>query len=163
MEFFCPSIGRDYTTKEFKRDLKEVLRLTGVEATRTCLFVEDYQLLQPEFLEFLNSLISAGEVPGLYTPQELEPVLMSLKEEMSNQYECKTSFEFFVSRVKRNLAVVLNLNYQHPDFPAWTAQNPALFSKCTIIWSEGWSKESLHTVAGARLRDVAHDIGDKLE
>lgn len=45
MEFFCPSIGRDYSIKEFKRDLKEVLRLTGVEATRTCLFIEDYHIL----------------------------------------------------------------------------------------------------------------------
>ena len=45
MEFFSPSIGRGYGVKEFKRDLKEVLRLAGVEATRTCLFVEDHQLL----------------------------------------------------------------------------------------------------------------------
>jgi len=31
--------------------------------------------MKGEFLEFLNSLISAGEVPGLYTPEELEPIL----------------------------------------------------------------------------------------
>jgi dynein heavy chain 2 len=39
------------------------------------LFIEDHQLLDGEFLEYLNSLISAGEVPGLYTPEELEPLL----------------------------------------------------------------------------------------
>jgi dynein heavy chain 2 len=42
---------------------------------KVCLFVEDHQLISPEYLEMLNSLISAGEIPGLYTPEELEPLL----------------------------------------------------------------------------------------
>lgn len=75
MEFFSPNINRDYSMKEFKRDLKYVLQKTGIEAQKTCLFIEDHQLMKSEFLEFLNSLISAGEVPGLYTPEELEPLL----------------------------------------------------------------------------------------
>lgn len=107
--------------KEFKRDLKVVLQKAGIEAQRTCLFIEDHQLVLPEFLEYLNSLISSGEIPGLYTPQELEPIMEPIKSEMQNQYECKTVFEFFVSRIKKNLSVVMSLNYQHPDFPKHTA------------------------------------------
>jgi dynein heavy chain 2 len=56
-------------------------------------------------------LISAGEIPGLYAPEELEPLLRQLKDEMSNQYECKTTFEFFVSRIKKNLSIVMSLNF----------------------------------------------------
>lgn len=163
MEFFSPNISRDYGMKEFKRDLKQVLQLAGVDATPTCLFVEDHQLLTPEFLEFLNSLISAGEVPGLYTPEELEPIMRQLKDEMSSQYEYKTVFEFFVSRVKKNLTIIMSLNYQHPNFAKNTAQNPALFSKCNIIWSEGWSKEALYTVAKNELKDIESDIGNSYE
>jgi len=128
MEFFTPSISRDYSMKEFKRDLKEVLLKAGVEAARTCLFIEDHQLLQDEFLEYLNSLISAGEVPGLYSPEELEPVLAQLKDEMSSQYEYKTTFELFVSRIKKNLSIVMSLDYSHPKFVQNCASNPALFS-----------------------------------
>ena len=75
MEFFSPNINRDYSMKEFKRDLKFVLQKAGIVAQKTCLFIEDHQLVQNSFLEYLNSLISAGEVPGLYTPEELEPLL----------------------------------------------------------------------------------------
>jgi dynein heavy chain 2 len=75
MEFVSPNMSREYGMKEFKRDLKVVLTMSGIEARRTCLFIEDHQLPQEEFLEYLNSLISAGEVPGLYTPEELEPLL----------------------------------------------------------------------------------------
>jgi len=75
MEFFSPNINREYSMKEFKRDLKQVLLMTGINAEKVCLYIEDHQLIQTEFLEMLNSLISAGEVPGLYTPEELEPLL----------------------------------------------------------------------------------------
>jgi dynein heavy chain 2 len=64
----------------------------------------------------LNSLLSSGEVPGLYTPEELEPLLAQLKEEMQSQYQCKTIFEFFVSRVKKNLNIVIALDNKHPKF-----------------------------------------------
>mmetsp|Transcript_113302 Transcript_113302/g.156566 ORF Transcript_113302/g.156566 Transcript_113302/m.156566 type:complete len:97 (+) Transcript_113302:2506-2796(+) len=74
-EFFTPNLNRDYGIKDFKRDLKIVLQKTGVEAEKVTLFIEDHQLVKGEFLEYLNSLISAGEVPGLYTPEELEPIL----------------------------------------------------------------------------------------
>lgn len=84
MEFFSPNISRDYSMKEFKRDLKVVLQKAGIEAQRTCLFIEDHQLVLPEFLEYMNSLISSGEIPGLYTPQELEPIMEPIKSEMQN-------------------------------------------------------------------------------
>jgi len=159
MEFFTPSIGREYCMKEFKRDLKEVLQKAGIEAVRTCLFIEDHQLLMDEFLEYLNSLISAGEVPGLYSPEELEPLLAQLKDEMSSQYEYKTTFEFFVSRIKKNLSIVMSLDYSHPKFVPNCASNPALYSKCNIIWCEGWTKEALVTVARNELADISAQVG----
>jgi dynein heavy chain 2 len=90
-------------------------------------------------------------VPGLYTPEELEPVLSSIKDEMADQYECRTLFEFFVSRVKKNLSVVLSLDHKHPKFQQHCSQNPALFTKCTIIWSEEWAKQSMAEVARREL------------
>ena len=163
MEFFSPSISREYGMKEFKRDLKVVLSKAGVEAVRTCLYIEDHHLLKDEFLEFLNSLISAGEIPGLYSPEELEPLLAQLKDEMSSQYEYRTTFEFFVSRVKKNLSIVLSLDYTHPKFIQNCASNPALFSKCNIIWCEGWSKDSLLAVAKNELADLSSEIGKQMD
>ena len=75
IEFFSPNINREYGMKEFKRDLKQILLNTGINAEKTCLFIEDHQLLNDEFLTMINSLLSSGEVPGLYTPEELEPLL----------------------------------------------------------------------------------------
>ena len=111
----------------------------------------------------LNSLLSSGEIPGLYTPEELEPLLAQLQDEMRNQYQCRTLFEFFVSRVKKNLSVVISLDNKHPNFTSNCAQNPSLFNKCVVVWNEGWSKESLKQVASAMLDPVINIIGQKAD
>jgi dynein heavy chain 2 len=61
-------------------------------------------------------LISAGEIPGLYSAEELEPILKAIKDEMAESYEYRTPFEFFVSRVKKNLSIVLSLDHKHKKF-----------------------------------------------
>ena len=60
MEFFTPKMTRNYDVKAFRNDLKEVLKRAGVEGKPIMLFLEDYQLLDPSFLEYINSLLSGG-------------------------------------------------------------------------------------------------------
>lgn len=48
-----------------------------------------------------------GEVPGLHSQEELEPLLAPLKEQMREDGNHKTTFDFFVSRVQKNLHVAL--------------------------------------------------------
>ena len=163
MEFFTPHINREYGMKEFKRDLKQVLLQTGINAEKTCLYIEDHQLLSDEFLTMLNSLLSSGEVPGLYTPEELEPLLAQLQDEMRNQYQCRTLFEFFVSRVRKNLSIVISLDNKHPNFTQNCAQNPSFFNRCIVVWNEGWSKESLKQVSMNMLDSVMNILGQKAE
>lgn len=43
--------------------------------------LEDFQFVDPSFLELINSLVSAGEVPGLYTAEELDTLLAPLRDE----------------------------------------------------------------------------------
>ena len=50
----------------------------GIENEQLVLVLEDHHVVDPSFLEIVNSLLSAGEVPGLYTPEELEPLLNPL-------------------------------------------------------------------------------------
>jgi dynein heavy chain 2 len=56
-----------------------------VEGNKVFFVVEDWQLIEPEFLDMINGLLSTAEVPGLYTPEELEIVLGQIREEASVQ------------------------------------------------------------------------------
>lgn len=50
---------------------------------------------------------STGEVPGMHSQEELEPLLAPLKEQMREDGNHKTTYDFFVSRVQKNLHVAL--------------------------------------------------------
>jgi dynein heavy chain 2 len=65
--------------------------------------MEDYQFIEPTFVELINSLLSAGEVPGLYTPDELESILSPLREESSQEGFRGTMVQYFAqSKKNRN-------------------------------------------------------------
>lgn len=48
----------------------------------------------------------------------------------------------------------MSLDFSHPKFVQNCASNPALFSKCNIIWCDGWSKDALLKVAKNELQEL---------
>lgn len=55
----------------------------------------------------VNSLLAAGEVPGLYTPEELNALLAPLQEECSVEGFYGGTYQFFVNRVQTKLHIAL--------------------------------------------------------
>ncbi|OWK62944.1 Cytoplasmic dynein 2 heavy chain 1 [Lonchura striata] len=94
-----PKVSRGYQLKQFKTDLKYVMELAGIEAQQVVLLLEDYQLINSSFLEMVNSLLSSGEVPGLYKIEELEPLLSPLKDQASQDGFTGPIFNYFTYRI----------------------------------------------------------------
>ena len=108
--------------------------------------IEDFQICKESILEVINSLLSSGEVPGMYTHEELEPLLSSLRKLMQEEGILGTPYEFFVSRVKKYLHVVLCMDPGHPLFLYRCESNPALYAQCTVMWIGEWRTVSLREI-----------------
>uniref|UniRef100_A0ABM5FWF4 Cytoplasmic dynein 2 heavy chain 1 n=2 Tax=Agamidae TaxID=81953 RepID=A0ABM5FWF4_9SAUR len=141
-----PKISRGYDMKQFKNDLKHVMQLAGIEAQHVVLLLEDYQFVQPTFLEMVNSLLSSGEVPGLYTTEELEPLLSPLKDQASQDGFTGPVFNYFTYRIQQNLHIVLIMDSTNLNFTINCESNPALHKKCQVLWMEGWSESSMKKI-----------------
>eukprot|EP01035_Chromulina_nebulosa_P017589 gene17589-23159_t len=134
-EFFTPSISRNYQSKQFLNDLKDVLVTGGIRGDHITLFIEDYQIVSNNILEIINSLLSSGEVPGMYTHEELELLLSPLREKMHESGgNYRTPYEFFIARVRKYVHVVMCMDPNHLQFLYRCESNPALYSQCTILW-----------------------------
>ena len=46
IEFLSPAISRNYSIKEFKRDLKLLMGIAGTEARRVVFYIEDHHLIE---------------------------------------------------------------------------------------------------------------------
>lgn len=145
---FAPSLTRHYDAASFKADLKSILVKAGVEGQHYVLYLEDHHFTQDAILEITNSLLSSGEVPGLYTHEEIEPLIAPLKEKMlesigNGASEHRSVYDFFVARVCQFVHVVVSMDARHPQFLLRCESNPALYTRCAIVWMGEWTPASM--------------------
>lgn len=160
MAMVSPNVSREYDLKAFRNDLKGVLVTAGVEGEVVVFFIEDHQLIQMDFLECLNSLLCGGEIPGLFSNEELDSICLPLKEQQAQEgYKYKTLYSFFTARVRQNLHIVISMDPQNSNYQARCESNPALFTHCSVQWLDSWSASGMVAVAQTQLRE-AMEVSD---
>ncbi|MEW5298927.1 MAG: hypothetical protein WDW36_001997 [Sanguina aurantia] len=157
MELVTPKMTRSYDMKAFRNDLKAVLLTSGVEGKPVLLLLEDHQLVQPAFLELINSLLSGGEVPGLFTPEELAKELAPLgraRDDDPTYSGPPSSYAYFIHRVQKHLHVAVSMDPSNEEFRQRCESNPALFTRCDIQWLDGWSTQGMVHISSLKLEAI---------
>lgn len=68
------AVTKQYRVAEFREDLKILYSMTGVENKPTSFLFNDAQVVEEQFLEIVNNMLSTGEVANLYKSDEMEDV-----------------------------------------------------------------------------------------
>ena len=136
-------MGKNYGVKQFKNELKAAMQLAGVENEQVFFMLEDHNLISDQFLDMVNSLLSSGEVPGLYSNEEMEPLLTVLRQNASNEGFSGNLIAYFAQAVKKNLHVILITDVTHPNFVQNCESNPALYKECQVQWMETWTEKTM--------------------
>jgi len=144
MAFMSPEVTRDYTRKKFFTTLKRCYEEAALGEKEVVLFIEDYHMEFEFVLECVNSILSSGDVPGLYPAEELAPLMDGLKEMMEETGAFGIApYDFFIKRVVQRLHVVLSMDPTNELFAPRCQSNPALFNVCNIVWMGAWRKASM--------------------
>ena len=67
----------------------------------------DNQIVKESFLEDLNNILNSGEVPNLFTKEELEEIEGDLRPIAAKKKIYDNMYNFFINRVRENLHLVL--------------------------------------------------------
>ena len=103
------------------------MQIAGVDNEQVFFLLEDHNLIDHNFLDMVNSLLSSGEIPGLYTPEELEPLLTPLRQNANNEGYSGNLISYFAQNVKKNMHIILITDVTHPNFVQNCESNPALY------------------------------------
>lgn len=69
---FTIEVGKNYRSQDFRDDMKKLfIAAGGAELKPMCLLITDNQLADESFLEDINSILSSGEIPGLFNAEDL--------------------------------------------------------------------------------------------
>ncbi|XP_077973667.1 uncharacterized protein LOC120348568 isoform X2 [Styela clava] len=129
----------------FFDSLRTAVRIAGTEGVPVVVVLTARDLYDPSFLDAINSLLIAGEYPHLFSNDEIEGLLQVLAPILRRSHPNMMSdpMKFFVSRVKCNLHIVLNLPPNHKLLRDASQAYPGIVSETQIIWIRDWPQEVL--------------------
>ncbi|KAI9347975.1 dynein heavy chain and region D6 of dynein motor-domain-containing protein [Zopfochytrium polystomum] len=160
-EVFQVEISKNYNMDNWHDDMKKILRTAGAIGKPTIFLFSDTQIQQEAFLEEINNLLNAGEIPNLYAQDEKQELFEAMRSNMQGAKGLDgspaTLFQMFVDRCRENLHIVLCMSPVGEAFRNRLRKFPSLVNCCTIDWLREWPEDALEIVATKFLSDVTMD------
>ena len=154
-------IGKGYTSVEWREDLKRILRKAAENENHSVFLFSDTQIKDESFLEDINNLLNAGEVPNLYAIDEKAEIIDKMRvidKQRDRSLQTDGSplalFNLFIERVRDQLHVVLAMSPIGDAFRTRLRKFPSLVACCTIDWFQSWPDDALQAVAARFLEDI---------
>jgi dynein heavy chain len=152
------TLSRGYGEADFREDLKTLYSMVGVQNQKTVFLFTDAHVVQEGFLELINSMLTTGVVPALYSDEERDAALNSIRdaaEKAGFGVTKENLWQFFVDRCTKNLHVVLCMSPTGDKLRTRCRNFPGLVNNTVIDWYSPWPEQALQSVADAYLIDEA--------
>ena len=155
-------ITKSYGLIEWREDLKSILRQAGTGEEHVVFLFGDTQIKTETFVEDINSILNAGEVPNLFEIDERVAIIEEVRGLATKEFGkapiadwgALEFFDYFISRVKNMLHLCLAFSPVGDAFRDRLRKFPSLVSCCTIDWFQQWPADALEGVAVRFLKDV---------
>jgi dynein heavy chain len=151
---FTIEITKSYRLLEWREDLKMLLLKAGLDGKKMVFLFDDAQIVDETFVEDINNILNAGDVPNLMKDEDLGPIFDKMTPILVSRQIPSTKvnlYNMFISRVKENLHLVLAFSPIGDAFRNRLRNFPSLVNCCTLDWFHPWPVEALVQVANKQL------------
>uniref|UniRef100_F6SMV4 Dynein axonemal heavy chain 9 n=1 Tax=Equus caballus TaxID=9796 RepID=F6SMV4_HORSE len=150
MDVFQITLRKGYQIPDFKVDLASLCLKAGVKNLSTVFLMTDAQVADEKFLVLINDLLASGEIPDLYSDDEVESIISNVRNEVKSQGlidSRENCWKFFVDRVRRQLKVTLCFSPVGNKLRVRSRKFPAIVNCTAIDWFHEWPQQALESVS----------------
>ncbi|XP_005875475.1 PREDICTED: dynein heavy chain 9, axonemal [Myotis brandtii] len=150
MDVFQITLRKGYQILDFKMDLAVLCLKAGVKNLKTVFLMTDAQVADEKFLVLINDLLASGEVPDLYSDDEVESIISNVRNEVKSQGlvdNRENCWKFFIDRVRRQLKVALCFSPVGNKLRVRSRKFPAIVNCTAIDWFHEWPQQALESVS----------------
>ena len=131
------SISKGYGMHEWRENLKECLMIAGMKNKAVVFLFNDTQIINEAMLEDINGALNSGDVPNLYTVEDMEAITSACKSVCVQKRIAPTKLNIFAQyllRIRANLHIVLCMSPLGESFRVRLLKFPSIVNCCTIDW-----------------------------
>lgn len=141
--------------------MKELYLKCGLKGENIVFLLDESQLVSNAILEDINNILNSGIISNLFDQKDMEKIINDTRAYINDQGYAdvvdtnnKASvFNFFISRVRDKLHIVLCMSPSGDEFRARLRTYPSLLTCMSIVWFHPWPRTALLDVSKRILTD----------
>jgi dynein heavy chain len=155
---FQITLTKQYNLNSLYEDLRLLYRQAGLKGQKVCFIFTDNEVKDDSFLECVNEMLMTTEVTGLFPKDEIDQVVNDIRPVMKKEAPSRSDtfdslYNFFISRVRDNLHVMLCFSPIGGQFTRWAQDFQGLINGTTVDWFLSWPFEALSSVSKKYIAD----------
>lgn len=160
---FQITISSTYNLNDLKTDLQALYQKTGVKEDDMLFLFTEGQITNEKFLVYINDLLASGEIAELYTTDEKEEIINSVRGKVKSEGKVDSRdnnncWNWYIDKVKQKLHMSICFSPVGESLRRRARQFPALVNNTIIDWYFPWPKDALLNVATKFLEE--DDLGN---
>lgn len=165
---FQITLTKQYNRAALMDDIRILYKNAGHKRQPTTFLFTESEIKDEVFLETINSILSTGEVPGLFAKDEMMAMTSDLRLDFLRERPGKEETpdnlrQYFIDCVRDNLHIILCMSPMNPKFAIRARKFPGLISSPTIDWFLAWPEEALVSVSHGCIKDFPLDCSDEVK
>ncbi|KAI5736150.1 hypothetical protein M8J76_000441 [Diaphorina citri] len=150
LEPFQIQLKKNYGIPDLKIDLASLYLKAGLKNAGIMFLMTDSQVADEKFLVIINDMLASGEVPDLFTDDEIENIVNNIAAEVkaAGQQDTKDNcWKFFIERCRKMIKCILCFSPVGSTLRVRARKFPAIVNCTQIDWFHEWPQEALESVS----------------
>uniref|UniRef100_W5MKY4 Dynein, axonemal, heavy polypeptide 9 like n=1 Tax=Lepisosteus oculatus TaxID=7918 RepID=W5MKY4_LEPOC len=157
LEVFQITLRKGYGIHDLRSDIAALYMKVGVKNIGTVFLHTDAQIPDERFLVLINDMLASGDIPDLFSEEEVDTVISSIRMELRGLGLLDTRencWQFFIDRIRRQLKVVLCFSPVGFTLRTRARKFPALVNCTAIDWFHAWPQAALQSVSSTFIEKI---------